>query len=256
MNPLLLAGLQNEATIVRTPSFAHITAQLAYATAHHAIMVVAGEHGTGKRLALLTCLTEQTLPHHVVPLPPSPSAKDMIRLLYEAVHAEDDVFALRDMQDALDETLSGSPRIIVVDRAHRLTAQAAEQLHYLHSRPGAAWTLVLLGGPDTIRAISTSAALRGDIVAAVEVKPLAAAEAVSTVRGMHPLLATADHALLETINNQLCKGLLKSWAVFLQGAIYLRNQAAENGTEAPLLDKDLARATIARMPRLRSGRIR
>src|SRR5689334_12612101 len=111
----MLAGLETEANPVRTPVFEQIAEQLAFACAFHGAMVVAGDHGTGKRFALLTVLSEQGLPFHRVIVPPAATPKDIVRLMYEAVHQEDDVFALRDMQDDLIETLSGTPRIIVID---------------------------------------------------------------------------------------------------------------------------------------------
>ncbi|GAA1243204.1 ATP-binding protein [Oryzihumus leptocrescens] len=255
MNHLMLRGLEDEAHTVRTPAFTDITTQLAFAKTFHGTMVVAGEHGTGKRFALMTCLGEQDLPFHLVTMPPAVSAKDMVRLLYEAVHDEDDVFALRDMQDELIETLSGTPRIIVIDGAEQLTAAAAEQLHYLHRRVTATWTLVLLGGPDTARTVATSAGLRGEVIAAVEMRPLTGSEIRSAVRAMHQLFLIPDQ-LFEAIDKQVCKGMLKNWACFLRAALYLQRLAVERGEDPPFLDPQLARAVVQLMPTLKTSKRR
>jgi hypothetical protein len=253
---LLAPGLEGEATIVRTAVFAQVADRLAFTIAHRATMVVAGEHGTGKRVALLTCLAAQPVPYLVVPVPPAPSPKDMVRLLYGAVHQNRDVFALRDMQDELTDTLCGEPLVIVIDGAHRLTAQAAGQLHYLHARPGATWTLLLLGGPDTARIIATDANLRGDVLAAVAVEPLKGEDLLYAVRAMHQLFNMADEELLKIIDTKLCGGLLKNWARFLQIALDLRDRAIGAGRDTPVLDVDFARAVTMLMPQLRTTRKR
>lgn len=254
VNTLMLRGLEAEANTVRTATFDEITAQLRFATTFGATMVVAGDHGTGKRFATLTCLAEQPLPHDVITLPPAVSAKDMVRLLYEAVHHEDDVFALRDMQDELLTTLSEQPRVIVIDNADQLTSQAAEQLHYLHRREEAAWTLVLIGGPDTARALSTSAGLRGEVVAAVDVRALSGKHLLHAVRGLHQVFLIPEDQLIELIDKQVCKGLLKNWARFLQATLYLQATAVNRGEDQPSLDVQLARAVIRLMPALRTTR--
>ncbi len=254
MNPLMLPTLENEAALIRTDTFHAITTRLPFVTALHATLVVAGAHGTGKRLALMTCLNEQSTPYDVVTMPPTATAKDMVTLLYEAVHHNRDAFALRDMQDDLAETLSGPPRIIVIDGADQLSSQAAEQLHYLHARPGATWALVLLGGPDTIRAITTSAGLRGEVIAAVETRPLHGKELLAAVRAMHQTFLTPDEQIIAAIDKQICKGLLKSWARFLQTTLYLQRLAVERGDPAPALDIDLARAVAALTPTLKPSR--
>jgi hypothetical protein len=252
----MLPGLETEANTVRTRYFAQITAQLHFTTTFHGTMVVAGADGAGKRFPLMTCLQEQPLPHHVVVLPATVSAKDMVQLIYEAVHANDDVFALRDMQDELIETLSGEPRIIVIDGVDRLSQQAADQLHYLHGRANATWALVLLGGPKAVRAITTSAALRGDVIAAVEILPLTGDELLRAVRGLHQLFLTPPDELILTVDMHVCRGRMKNWARFLQGALYLRRLATDRGEEPPTLDVDLAKAVVALMPTLKTPKRR
>lgn len=252
----MLAGLESEANTVRTRYFAQIADQLHFATTFHGTMVVAGADGAGKRFPLLTCLQEQPLPHHVVVLPATVSAKDMVQLIYEAVHANDDVFALRDMQDELIEALSGEPRIIVIDGAERLTRQAADQLHYLHGRANATWTLVLLGGPDTVRTITTSAALRGEVIAAVEILPLTGDELLHAVRGLHQLFLIPPDELIRAVDKQVCRGLLKNWARFLQAALYLRRLATDRGEVPPPLDVELTKAIVTLMPTLKTPKRR
>lgn len=250
MSALLLPGLDGEARIVRTRVFTTIADRLAFTIAHHGTLVVAGHHGTGKRLATLTCLAEQPLPHVVVPLTPAPTDHQIVRLLHQAIHHDRDGSDLAAMQDDLADTLAEQPRIVVIDHADELTVKAAGQLQYLHARPGAAWTLLLLGGPGTSRAVAASARLTGDVLATVEVHPLTGDELITAVRGMHQLFAMADQPLLQLIDRDLCHGLLKQWARFLQIALSLRERAVHAGKQAPVLDVTLARAVTTLMPQV------
>ena len=249
---LHLAGLETEASLVHTPLFDDIATKLSFTVAHHGTMLVTGEHGTGKRVALLSTLAQQKLPYHyVTPSFAAPSEKEVIRDLYQAIHADRDEFALRDMQDDLVDTLSGQPRIIVFTAADELSSKAASQLHFLHTRPNATWTLVLLGGPEVARVMATSAALRGDVIAVSEATRLRGDDLLRTVRGMHPLFAMADDRLLTAIDQQLCDGLLKNWATFLQMALWLRKAAVDAGQGEPVLDVQFARAITESLPQLR-----
>jgi DNA transposition AAA+ family ATPase len=235
--------------IVPTPVFTTLAQRLDFATTQAAILAVYGPYGSGKTAAVRAALASQPHPHVFTTLPPGPSDKDIVRLLYTEVLKENDTFDLRDMQDALVDTLRDRSVIIALDDADELTAKSASQLHYLHTRPGATWTLVLVGGPSLGHAISTSARLRGDILASVHVRPLRGDTLIRTLRAVHPLYANADRALLEAINEQVCKGLMKRWMQFLRIALDLLERA-DRPDEAEVLDVKLAKATTALMPRL------
>lgn len=250
MNLLMLPGLETAAVPVRTAAFTQIADQLEFAATFRSTLLVTGDHGTGKRFAVLTCLTEQAIPYHHIVVPPNPTSKDIIRLLYEAVTTDDDVFALRDMQDELVAVLAQEPRIILIDGAEQLTAQAAEQLHYLHRQPGATWTLVLLGATDAMRALKTSANLHGEVIAWVEVEPLRDDALFTAVGSLHPMFLAADAGLIHLIDTQICKGLIKNWARFLQAALYLHRLDAEAGREPEEFDLPFIKKVAARLPLL------
>lgn len=252
----MLNGLENEAATVRTSVFEEIADRLQLAASVAGTLLVTGEHGSGKRFAVLTCVAEQRLPYHHVIVPVGASPKDMVRAMYEAVTREDDVFALRDMQDALIEVLAEEPRIVVVDGVDQLTAQAADQLNYLHRQPGAQWTMVLVGPTESMRAIRTSAALRGEILSWVEVPPLRGKDMLTAVGSLHSLFLLADADLITRIDEQVCKDLIKNWARFLQVALQLRQRRTNAGLEPEDFDVPFVRDVIARLPLLPSPKRR
>lgn len=256
VNLLMLNGLENEAATVRTAVFDKIADRLQIATSVSGTLLVTGEHGSGKRFAVLTCVAEQRLPDHHVIVPVSASSKDMVRAMYEAVTGEDDVFALRDMQDALVESLAEQPRIVVIDGVDQLTAQAAAQLNYLHRQPGAQWSMVLVGPTESMRAIRTSAALRGEILSWVEVPPLRGKDLLTAVGSLHPLFLLADADLILRIDEQVCKGLIKNWARFLQIALQLRQRRTDAGLEPEDFNVLFVKDVIGRLPMLPSPKRR
>lgn len=252
----MLNGLENEAATVRTAVFEKIVDRLQLATSVSGTLLVTGEHGSGKRFAVLTCVAEQSLPYHHVIVPVSASSKDMVRAMYESVTGEDDVFALRDMQDALVESLAEQPRIVVIDGVDHLTAQAADQLNYLHRQPGAQWSMVLVGPTESMRAIRTSAALRGEILSWVEAPPLRGKDLLTAVGSLHPLFLLADVDLILRIDEQVCKGLIKNWARFLQIALQLRQRRTDAGLGPEDFDVPFVKEVIGRLPLLPSPKRR
>ena len=237
----------DEAKLVRTPALSRIEAAAALVVPHHEILVVHGEHGTGKNTAVDTYLAGQPHPVIDLELQPRQSSKDIVRWLHDRVVAAD-VLPERDLQDDLVEALAAEQRIVVVRHAHRLSAEAAGQLQWLHARPGHAWSLFLIGGPRTGAAISRDPLLRGAVTATVEVKPLKGDELLGVLQSMHPLFLGAGVELLTEIDSRVCHGLLRNWARFLQHAIHLRDLVTAHGSDAPVLDRRFAKAVVQSLP--------
>lgn len=247
LDQYLPRGLQGVAAIVPHPSTPEIRARLGFTTRNAGTMVVAGPRGSGKRIALAAALASQHLPYQLVPMPPAPSENRLMSVLTGAVLGDRDDYELRDMQDDLVEALGRESSILVIDQAQELTTKAASQLQYLHARPGANWTLVLLGSDDLDRASSTSARLRGDIIATAEVHPLKGDDLVRALRGMHASFGLSDPKLLKLIDQDYCFGLLRRWGIFLQHALELTH-ATEPDSPPPEIVLSLARAVTALMP--------
>ena len=237
-----------DARVVRTPVFDQISQRLGFTAAHRGALLIVGRPGTGKSVALTTCLTELATDQVMITAPPRLTAKDTVRLLYDALHPTRDVFDLRHMQDDLADTLAAQPRVLVIEEAHLLTTDAADQLHYLQHRPGAQWSLVLEGGPHLLTPIRNSAGLYGDVLATVEVTRFHdPADAVAAIRQMHPMFTYADQKLLLTLDQQICQGRWRTWTQLLQAALHLHARTGD--TEPATLDRPLAQAAIALLPR-------
>jgi hypothetical protein len=212
----------------------------------HEVLVVHGAYGTGKATAVHAYLDHQPLPVTWLDMLPNQSARDLVRRLHDQV-LNPEILSERDRQDDLVEALQ-QDRIVVVRHAHRLSSEAAGMLQWLHARPAHAWTMVLVGGPPTGKAIALDPLLRGAVASTVEVKPLNGRELMDALQSMHPLLLGAGTELLSEIDSRVCHGLLGHWGRFLQHAIHLRDVITALRGDPPVLDRDLAKAVLADMP--------
>lgn len=236
-----------DARIVRTPAFDRIAAAAALVIPTGQTAVIHGPAGTGKRTAALTVLSTAGIPVHEIDLEPGMSSKDMARRMHRSVIGHEDV-SERDLQDDLVDALAATPHLILIRHADRLTREAAGQLHWLHERPGSHWPLFLLGGPGTGAALGREAHLRGSVLQTVEVEPLRERVLMDTLQQLHPLLLGAGVGLLGQIDKSVCHGLIRHWITFLRIALHISSLAVAAGHPAPVLDRDLAKATIALLP--------
>lgn len=247
LDQYLPRGLRGVATVVPHPATPEIRARVAFTARDGGTMVVAGPRGTGKRIALAAALAGQPLPYQFVTMPPAPSEHRLMSVLITEILGDREDYELRDMQDDLVDALGRESSILVIDQAQELSTKAASQLQYLHTRPAACWTLVLLGSEDLERASTTSARLRGDIIASAEVAPLKGDDLMRALRGMHASFGISDPKLLKLIDHEYCFGLLRRWGLFLQHALDLAG-ATEPDSRSPEITLSLAKAATALMP--------
>jgi hypothetical protein len=240
-----LAGTE-EVQLVSTPAVVNVSRAAEFVVPRHEVLVVHGAYGTGKATAVHAYLDHQPLPVTWLDMLPNQSARDLVRRLHDQV-LNPEILSERDRQDDLVEALR-QDRIVVVRHAHRLSSEAAGMLQWLHARPAHAWTMVLIGGPQTGKAIALDPLLRGAVASTVEVKPLNGTELMDALQSMHPMLLGAGTELLSEIDSRVCHGLLGDWARFLQHAIHLRDRITARGDDPPVLDRHFAKAVLAAMP--------
>lgn len=242
-----MAALVGGANLVRTAVFGRIEAAAALVVPQHEILVVHGEHGTGKHTAVTAYLEAQPLPVVELEMPPRQSSKDIVRWMHTAVVADAEL-PERDLQDDLVEALAAEDRIVLIRYAHRLCAEAAGQLQWLHNRPDHRWSLFLVGGPATGAALERDPLLREAVAATVEAKPLRGDELIRVLQNMHQMFLGAGADLLTEIDTRVCHGIFGHWARFLQHALHLRDLIAARGDDPPVLDRRFAKAVLQSMP--------
>lgn len=218
------------------------------------ILVLDGDHGTGKTTATTAWASGLTVPVHVLDLAPKLTCQQLVRHLHHAVHSNVDKEDLpeREYQDDLVDTLA-SPRVVVIRNIHRLTSETAAQIEWLYSQRANAAAFVLEGGPGTGKAVARDAMLRGRVAYTITAQRLDADQAADVVRNLHPVLATADATLLRKISTDICAGLLSHWARFLRTVLDIRDEVVATGRPAPPLSPDIAKLARTRMPSTMRG---
>lgn len=233
-----------------TPAVREVALTADYVLPRREVMVVHGAIGTGRATAIRAHLESQPLPWHQVDLSPSQNAIKISTWLYRQVATKADL-PLRDLQDDLVEALAEQDRIIVMRHAERLTNEAAGQLQWLHDHPDTRFALILIGDESVGRAVQRDPLLGHAVTGTVHVKPLTDHVLLRVLQGLHPLFLNADPALLTAIDAQVCHGNLARWIKLLDRAQWL----CGHDPKAPVgghrhLDKRLAQATIASLPKL------
>lgn len=180
-------------------------------------------------------------------LPPRQTSRDVVRWLHRDLISRDELTE-RDLQDDLTHVLAETPRILIVEHAHRLTKDAAGQLQWLHARPGAQLSLILVGGPGTLNAVGQDGELSDAVCQTVTVSPLHGDPLIRALQDMHDLFLGAGPDLLSNIDRAVCHGRLGNWVRFLQVAVHLRDQIVHNGGDAPVLNMAFAKTVIHRLP--------
>lgn len=240
----------DEIRIVGTPTTRAVDQSMRFVIHNAGIGLIHGLVGIGKSTAVDLALEDEALPITSIDLPVSYTAKEVVRWLYDAISATDDLgeLPIRDLQDDLVQMLNAHPRVVVVRNAERLSREVAAHLQWLHDRPGANWPLMLIGAPNSVRAVERDALLRCRIAQTVSVEPLRGNDLALALQSMSMLLLGANRDLLLEIDSRVCHGVLANWRHFLDIAFYIRGQAKAAGLDAPQLDRTLAKAVIGKMP--------
>lgn len=239
--------------IVGTPAIAAVREAAKYVVDRAGALVVYGDHGTGRTTAVRAYLERQELPWHVIDLPPNPDELKITGLIYRAIVGPDHL-PLREMQDDLVDALQAERRVIVLRHAERLTSRAAGQIQWLHDRPGAMWTLILIGDSDVGTAVRRDPLLAHTITSAVQVRPLTDRDLLRVVQSLDSLFMNADPRLLLAIDKQRCKGNLATWSRFLDCAQWLTAHHPDPTDPLRKLDKQLAQAALGHMTSLPKAR--
>ena len=211
-----------------------------------AMGVVHGAAGLGKTYAVETALARRNdVAVCWATFPSRPTMRSVAASLFEALSGlgagDRTRFRLTDqLIELLTADPGGSPRVIVVDEAQRLTRECIELLRHLHDHPATHFTLVLVGGDGTWQVLSREPMLRSRVFRRVTLVPLSSSQVPQLMGAFHPVYDGVDAELLLLVDDHFAHGNLRDWASFTFTAAKL---CAENGTGR--LNEEVARNTFA-----------
>lgn len=207
------------------PTMAHETCavMVAQAAVERAIFVVSSPvAGVGKTRSTLHAA--QATGHPVLHLVVSPAANAVTvnaELLHAAGATPPRSAPLWESTLEVVELLGDLHAIVVVDDAHRLTAEALGHLEVLHRRSAA--TLGIVGGATLGRRHSGNVELFDRVERWVDMAPLNRVAMIDALPTFHPLFGTAASGRLSDIDAAFCRGRWRRWAQFLSAALRYTN---------------------------------
>jgi hypothetical protein len=142
---------------------------------------------------------------------------------------------------ALIELLSGSPRLLIIDEAQRLTSDCIELLRHLHDHPETRFALLYVGGDGCWEVLSREPMLASRVFRRLPFKKLERASIPALMRSYHEIYAGVADELLWEVEDAYGKGTLRNWAVFTQTALTLCTRSGREHIDAEVVDNVYAK---------------
>jgi hypothetical protein len=182
----------------------------------NAIGAVYGGAGVGKTFAVEHASSTAGLKTHRLTFPKQPAithlTKTMLRELTGIEHHAERFKLTTDLLAVLSE----EPRLLVVDEAQQLNADAFDYLRFLHDSPSTRFALLFVGGHGCWRTLSRHRMLLSRIFRSVAVQSLSEDEVVELLPRFHPVHAGASIENLLWVNDEFAQGNFRCWSAFTQ----------------------------------------
>jgi hypothetical protein len=209
-------SLSNAGTL-RTEPFALTQRAVHDCVERNAMGALYGNAGNGKTFAMRSALSVvRDRPVIVVDCQYGMTYKGLIQLLLEAVtHGIPHEGTRGVLERTLMRELRSTGRVICIDEAQRLKAEGIEILRSLHDDPETQFALLLVGGNDCWRVLSSQPMLRSRIHRAVEFRRLTEPQVLDLIPTFHPLLRSCEPDVVKLIDRSFARGNLRNWASFV-----------------------------------------
>jgi len=203
---------------------AHALADLAIKQLHDApgMVMVHGESGTGKSEAVEQIVGEAGLPAGWMAVPPVANYKRTLQRLLEALTGLPAQGTATELELQLTDIVLAGPRLLVVDKAERISAMFARMVCDLRDLAGSQLSTVLIG--DTSDVLVRFEFLRTRVTRRIRFERLAGDEIGPLLAQLHPMYVAAPAALINAVDDEFAQGLLAHWASFTKDAVALMSR--------------------------------
>jgi DNA transposition AAA+ family ATPase len=224
---------------VRTSFYVHAQTVAQTALERSFIGGIFGEPGTGKTTAITDFCAASGVPFVYISTAVLPQRKELYEeILLGSVGGFDEKAPARVLRRECEAVLKSSSWIVVVDDCHHLRNLWHQQLRGLHDQ--AEFCLLLVGTNDAADTLKRDGQLWSRVKVSMKFAPLSDDNLITTLRGMHPVLANTERNLLEEIDRRDCRGNLRAWSAVLDLALAL----VANTTGANRLSERVAAAIL------------
>lgn len=205
--------------------------------------VVYGEAGVGKTFAVEHASEKAKLPAHWFTFPKQPAITHIVKAMLESVTGVPHRGERFKLTNDLLSVLAEKPRLLVVDEAQQLNADAFDYLRFLHDDGDTRFALVFVGGNGCWKTLSRHPMLLSRIYRRVGVRPLDEDEIVDLLPRYHPIYAEASVETMLLVNEEFSQGNFRRWASFTRTIADLCRER-----KLKTFDDKLARAALTLLP--------
>jgi DNA transposition AAA+ family ATPase len=173
------------------------------------ILLIVGPSGTGKTFSADSLCSTLGVPIVKLHLGAKARGHEVLRALLEQLGLPTTSNGRLLLQEAR-EALIGRKLVIHVDEAHRLNAEALQQIRYLFDQHGMRFALVMTA-VDFKDAFASTPELATRITRQVDFAPLRGAELLASLKAHHRILAATDDEALRHLDRLACRGVWRRW---------------------------------------------
>jgi hypothetical protein len=176
--------------------------------------VIRGEAGVGKTFAVEHATETTQVAAHWFTFPKQPAITHIVKAMLEEITGVPHRAERFKLTSDLLAVLAEKPRLIVVDEAQQLNADAFDYLRFLHDDPDTQFALMFVGGNGCWKTLSRFPMLLSRIFRAIEVKSLEEEEVLTLMPQFHTIHAKARAETLLWVDATFAQGNFRRWASF------------------------------------------
>jgi DNA transposition AAA+ family ATPase len=235
-------GLQNAKTMITT-GFGLSQRCVSDCVSDLAMGVVYGPAGVGKTFAVEYASENAKISPYWLTFTKQPALTHMVKAMLERLTGIPHRGERFKLTSDLVEVLAERPRLIVVDEAQQLNANALDYLRYLHDEPDTQFALMFVGGNGCWKTLSRHPMLLSRVYRQVRIGALDEEEVMSLIPRYHPIHAQASLETLLEVNENFASGNFRRWASFTQTVVRLCGER-----KVKTYDSKLAAAALSLLP--------
>lgn len=211
-----------DGTPATTPSFRSAHVKMRAVAEQNRIMAIDGEPGTGKSTCAVWTADVIQVPAAVATMTHRPAPLDVLRNTWQAVTGAVAPNATHyELGNDVRDLLAGWGGVLVIDELQNCTANALQELVWLHETTQGAFTLVLVGS-GVHAALHAYPQLRSRVMAYATFERVTGVDVQAVARALHEGFAGTPDKDLHVHDQLFARGLLRDWATTATWARALR----------------------------------
>ncbi len=233
----------NDAKTMTTTGFALSRRCVVDCVEARAVGVVYGEAGVGKTFAVEHATEKANVEAHWFTFSRQPALTHIVKVMLESITSVPHRGERFKLTSDLLAVLTEKPRLVVVDEAQQLNADAFDYLRFLHDDPDTQFSLMFVGGNGCWKTLSRYPMLLSRVYRRVGLQNLTEDEVMTLMPQFHPVHADAAAETLLWVDETFAQGNFRRWAAFTRTVADLSDDLGVR-----TYDEKIAKAALSLLP--------